>query len=82
MNEGDAFAKSKKQRKIAAKASRARDLNPNSPVHTVQIPLHEQSIDLPVGGREAAEARDQLGKSLRDARRKKIKESNFLRGMH
>ena len=53
---------------------------------TVNVPLHEQSIDLPAGmgeeqTKEAQDARGELTKSMRDARRKKIKESNFLRGM-
>lgn len=104
-NEGDAFAKSKKQRKIAARAARVRDANDaklglarDGAVHTVRVvPLHEQSVDLPVGngggdgeggdegdgegGRVAIEARERLRISMRDARRRKIKEQNFLRGM-
>lgn len=80
-SEGDAFAKSKKQRKIAAKAAKAKSLNSHAAVHTVRVPLHEQSIDLPAEGREATEARGQLRESMRDARRRKIKEQNFLKGM-
>ena len=50
------------------------------------MPLHEQSIDLPAGMGEvesgrALEAREDLTKAMRVARRKKIKENNFLRGM-
>ena len=56
-------------------------MNPHSSVHTVTVPLHEQSVDLAAGGREGTEARDELGASMRDARRRKIKEQNFLKGM-
>lgn len=76
-------AKSKKQRRIASKAARARSGNASQ---SIAVPLHEQSIDLPAGSgeeqtREAQDARDNLTKSMRNARRKKIKEANFLRGM-
>ena len=52
----------------------------------VQVPLEEQSIDLPAGmGEEesdkALEAREGLTNAMRLARRRKIKENNFLRGM-
>lgn len=54
--------------------------------HTVQVPLEEQSIDLPAGmgeeeGRKALEAREELRNAMRTARRKKIKENNYLSGM-
>ena len=80
-NEGDAFAKSKKQRQLASRAARAKALNPHVAVHHVIVPMNEQSVDLPASGREATQARDDLGAAMRDARRKKIKEQNYLRGM-
>lgn len=54
--------------------------------HVVNVPLEEQSIDLPAGmeeeqGKKALEAREDLRIAMRAARRRKIKESNFLRGM-
>lgn len=83
---GDAFAKSKKQRRLASKAARALNTGSHATSHTVQIPLEEQSIDLPAGmgeadGRKALEAREGLRNAMRTARRKKIKENNYLRGM-
>jgi len=51
------------------------------------VPVYEQSIDLPSGdgtlqgAREAGEARQELTKAMRDKRRSKIKEDNFLKGM-
>ena len=50
------------------------------------MPLEEQSIDLPAGmgekdGEKALEARTALKKAMRMARKKKIKENNFLRAM-
>ena len=50
------------------------------------MPIEEQSIDLPAGvgevfGLKALEARKEVTGAMRTARRKKIKESNFLRGM-
>lgn len=84
-----AIAKSKKQRKIAAKALRKQEklrrLHPewNEP----KVPLYEQSVDLPAGdgsieGAAAAQrAREELTKSMREKRRAKIKEDNFMRTM-
>ncbi len=59
-----------------------------------EVPIHEQSIDLPAvrggyrgreldveGGQRAREAREELTRSLRGKRRKGIKEANFLKGM-
>jgi large subunit ribosomal protein L54 len=50
--------------------------------------LQQQSIDLPSnsvgteeGALEAVEARGELRKAMRDERRKKIKEANFLKAM-
>ncbi|KAL8768549.1 MAG: hypothetical protein Q9209_005234 [Squamulea sp. 1 TL-2023] len=94
---GDAFSKSAKQRRIAARA--ARQGSSSSSIlgnHTLapEIPIHEQSIDLPAssegykgrkadveGERRAREVREELTRSLRGKRRKGIKEGNFLRGM-
>lgn len=49
-----------------------------------QIPLHEQSIDLTPPEASATESlhkRQDLTKSQRDARRKGIREANFLKTM-
>ena len=80
------IAKSKKQRRLAAKAARALNSGSHSTQHTVKIPLEEQSIDLPggIGMQEAMQgeaARDELHAAMRKARRRRIKENNFLRGM-
>lgn len=79
-------AKSKKQRRRAAKALRKQQLlNPEA--LAPKVPLHEQTIDLPSGDGtlegaiDAASARDSLTKSLRKNRRDKIKEANFLKAM-
>ncbi|EME88014.1 uncharacterized protein MYCFIDRAFT_125120 [Pseudocercospora fijiensis CIRAD86] len=84
--EGDLFSKSKKQRRIAAKALRKQQLlDPES--LAPKIPLYEQSIDLPFGdgtvqgSLRASEARDELTRAMRQKRRSKIKEDNFLREM-
>ena len=81
-----ATAKSKKQRRIAAKALRKQQmLNPE--LLQPKVPLYEQSIDLPAGdgtldGAKAAdEARGELTKAMRKNRRAKIKEGNFLKAM-
>ncbi|KAK3117936.1 hypothetical protein LTR53_000228 [Teratosphaeriaceae sp. CCFEE 6253] len=86
VNESDLFAKSKKQRQKAAKALRKQQLmNPEALVP--KIPIYEQSVDLPSGDGTmegavgAGEAREELTKAMRDKRRKKIKEDNFLRSM-
>lgn len=50
----------------------------------VQIPLHEQTVDLTgpgATGQEAVEKRQQVIESARAARRKAIREDNFLRGL-
>lgn len=52
-----------------------------------KIPLYEQTIDLPGGdgslesAKRASEARAELTKAMRDKRRSKIKEDNFLKEM-
>ena len=69
-------------RKAATKAARA---NPES--LTPKVPLEQQSIDLPNGDGSARGAVDALGArqeltdAMRKARRKGIKEANFLKGM-
>ncbi|KAL8902362.1 MAG: hypothetical protein Q9207_004765 [Kuettlingeria erythrocarpa] len=92
--EGDAFSKSAKQRRIAAKLAR-RSASTSSPESRAPpVPLHQQSGDLPSApqnrfGRavdiqaaeKAREAREELTASLRQKRRKTIREDNFLRGM-
>lgn len=79
-------AKSKKQRRIAAKALRKQQLlNPES--LAPKIPLYEQTIDLPSGdgtvegSRKAYQAQQELTKAMRGNRRRKIKEDNFLKAM-
>ena len=52
-----------------------------------KVPLYEQSIDLPgadgtlEGNKEAYRAQEELTKAMREKRRSKIKEDNFLREM-
>ena len=52
-----------------------------------KIPLYEQSIDLPAGDGtlhgaiEAGGARQELTKAMRENRRAKIKEANFLKAL-
>ncbi|KAJ9631664.1 hypothetical protein H2203_000063 [Taxawa tesnikishii (nom. ined.)] len=84
--EGDLFSKSKKQRRIAAKALRKQQLlNPEA--LAPKVPLYEQSIDLPggdgtlAGALDAGEARAELTRAMRTKRRSAIKEDNFLRAM-
>ena len=48
------------------------------------IPLHEQSVDLTKPGDDAVtslQRRQEVTKSARDARRKSIRESNFLKAL-
>lgn len=80
------IAKSKKQRRIAAKALRKQQLlDPES--LAPKIPLYEQTTDLPggdgtlQGNMEAGDAREKLTRAMRQNRRSKIKEDNFLRKM-
>ncbi|KAH6637885.1 mitochondrial ribosomal protein L37-domain-containing protein [Boeremia exigua] len=83
---GDLFSKSKKQRRLAAKRLRKEQaMNPE--LLTPKIPLYEQTIDLPTGDGslegavQAAGARGELTKSMRNKRRADIKETNFLKTM-
>ncbi|KAI9825301.1 MAG: hypothetical protein M1832_001335 [Thelocarpon impressellum] len=85
--QGDLFSKSKKQRRLAAKALRkAQARDPETLV--AKVPLEEQSVDLPTnadgsveGALSAGESRDEITRRLRETRRAAIKESNFLKGM-
>ena len=82
--EGDAFAKSKKQRRLANKVAREKKLNQHVGVHHVIVPVEEQSVDLGTGGEGGGGGegeRDALKRAMRGARRQGIKEKNFLRGM-
>lgn len=86
MANGKFLAKSKKQRRLAAKALRKQQLlNPES--LAPKVPLYEQSVDLPAGGQsveealEANKARQELTKAMRAKRRSGIKEANFLKAM-
>jgi large subunit ribosomal protein L54 len=79
-------AKSKKQRRLAAKRLRKEQaMNPE--LLTPKVPIYEQTIDLPsgdgslAGAVEAAGARGELTKAMRDKRRASIKEANFLKAM-
>ncbi|KAF2210831.1 hypothetical protein CERZMDRAFT_44371 [Cercospora zeae-maydis SCOH1-5] len=84
--DGDLFSKSKKQRRIAAKALRKQQLLDPEAL-APKVPLYEQSIDLPggdgtlEGNKQAYRAQEELTKAMRDKRRSKIKEDNFLREM-
>ena len=52
-----------------------------------KVPIYEQTIDLPAGDGslqgavQAADARDELTKAMRNKRRATIKEANFLKAM-
>ena len=81
-----ATAKSKKQRRAAAKAQRRlAAMQPETLV--LRVPIDQQSVDLPAGDGSlggaiaAAKARDEVRDRMREVRRKKIQEGNFLRGM-
>ena len=79
-------AKSKKQRRKAAKALRKQQLL-HPEMLQPKVPIYEQSIDLPsgdgtvLGARQAGDARGELTKRMREKRRAKVKEDNFLKGM-
>ncbi len=85
-------AKSKKQRRLAAKRQKALEAKllaeGNLEALQPKIPLQHQSINLP--GEEnssvedniaASESRQELRKAMRQERRAKIKESNYLKAM-
>ncbi|MCJ1312842.1 hypothetical protein MMC25_006518 [Agyrium rufum] len=80
------LAKSKKQRRAAAKTARKMaQLHPESLVP--KVPIEHQTIDLPSGdgtarGAQAAQgSREEVRDAMRNRRRKTIKEGNFLRTM-
>lgn len=85
-------AKSKKQRRLAAKRQRALeakllasgDISALAP----KVPLQQQTINLPVSPNStpqeafvAAEKREELRKAMRKERKAKIKEANYLKSM-
>jgi hypothetical protein len=85
-------AKSKKQRRVAAKRQRkleARLLaSGDTEALAPKVPLQQQTIDLPSNSENTAEgalvavgAREELRKAMRGDRRAKIKEANFLKGV-
>jgi large subunit ribosomal protein L54 len=59
----------------------------NPELLTPKVPIYEQTIDLPggdgslAGAVEAAGAREELTKAMRNKRRATIKEANFLKAM-
>lgn len=77
-------AKSKAKRTAAKKALKAGKINLSA---SQKIPIYEQSLDLPIGDGtpegaiEAAKARKELTKAMREKRRSSIKETNFLKTM-
>ncbi|GAB7364947.1 hypothetical protein MBLNU230_g5732t1 [Neophaeotheca triangularis] len=86
VEEGDLFSKSKKQRRLAAKALRKLEAqNPGALVP--KVPVFEQSVDLFAGDgslegrKQAGEVRGDLTKAMRGERRRRIKEANFLKAM-
>ncbi|KIW07718.1 uncharacterized protein PV09_01650 [Verruconis gallopava] len=82
--DADIYSKSRNKR---AKAKKAMKNKPEEDLSFEKIPIHEQTIDLPIGdGTEegnlaAAKARQELTKAMRQKRRATIKEANFLRTM-
>jgi large subunit ribosomal protein L54 len=81
--DADLYSKSKNKRTKAKKALKAK----GAQEVTLKIPLYEQTVDLPsgdgteAGNLEAARARQELTKAMREKRRATIKEANFLRTM-
>jgi large subunit ribosomal protein L54 len=82
--DADLYSKSKSKR---AKAKKALKNKAAQGEVFEKVPLYEQTIDLPSGDRteagalEAARARQELTKAMREKRRASIKEANFLRTM-
>jgi large subunit ribosomal protein L54 len=85
-------AKSKKQRRLAAKKQRQQmaKLMASGDVESLapKIPLEHQTINLPDGRDgaledvlDAEQKRLELKKAMRAERKRKIKENNFLRSM-
>lgn len=76
-------AKSKKQRRLAAKRARKAGIDPASLIP--KTPIQAQTVDLPHGDGsggdrdiEAQKAREEVKAAMRKARKKQIKERNFL----
>ncbi|KAI9656952.1 MAG: hypothetical protein M1831_004500 [Alyxoria varia] len=79
MNADDATQKSTKKSKKSKSHAQA---HATLQAQQNRVPLHEQSLDLPSDDpQEAENARRKLNKSMREARRKGIKEGNYLKGM-
>ncbi|KAK4132592.1 hypothetical protein BT67DRAFT_385049 [Trichocladium antarcticum] len=93
---GDEFSKSKKQRRLALKRSRAQEarLLASGDLEALvpKIPLQKQTVNLSAaaaegGGDDLGEAvravdqREELRKAMRKERRAKIKETNYLKTM-
>jgi len=85
-------AKSKKQRRLAAKRQRAAEAKllatGNLEALAPKIPLQQQTINMPAneegtteGALKAIEVREELRRAMRRERKAKIKESNYLRSM-
>jgi large subunit ribosomal protein L54 len=81
--DADLYSKSKNKRAKAKKVMKERAAQEVSQ----KVPLYEQTIDLyagdgsEAGNVEAARARQELTKAMREKRRATIKEANFLRTM-
>ncbi|ROT37381.1 hypothetical protein SODALDRAFT_334471 [Sodiomyces alkalinus F11] len=91
-NAGDEFSKSAKQRRLAAKRQKQIQAKllaeGNLDALAPKVPLQHQSVNLP--GKEdgdvadnlfAAEKREELRKAMRQERKAKIKEANYLKSM-
>lgn len=66
----------KRQRKLEAKLLASGDVSALTP----KVPITKQSVDLP-SGEEGMGERSELKKAMRQERRAKIKENNYLKGM-
>ncbi|TVY54876.1 54S ribosomal protein L37, mitochondrial [Lachnellula cervina] len=81
---GDEFSKSKKLRRKAAKRQRKLEAkllaSGDVSALTPKVPITKQSVDLPSGEKGMGE-RSELKKAMRQERRAKIKENNYLKGM-
>ncbi|KAH7375996.1 mitochondrial ribosomal protein L37-domain-containing protein [Plectosphaerella cucumerina] len=91
-NAADEFSKSKKQRKLAAKRKLAAEAlllaSGDADALAPKVPLPQQSINLPgseggdvVHNVHAAQKREELRQAMRQERKAKIKESNYLKSM-
>ncbi|KAH6674031.1 mitochondrial ribosomal protein L37-domain-containing protein [Plectosphaerella plurivora] len=91
-NAADEFSKSKKQRKLAAKRKLAAEAlllaSGDADALAPKVPLQQQSINLPgtEGGDvkhnlHAAQKREELRQAMRQERKAKIKEANYLKSM-